>query len=174
MVNPVSIIYYIGSLNQLMKIISASPDFGRALTESEIVDFLTNSKHNAHLGTTDDNGNPNVHPTWYYFDPITGKLYIDTGKHSMKTENLRKNKNIYFCVDDPNPPYKGVKGMGICKIQEDINHNLLIGKKIMLKNLGSIKHPMAQEIIMSEIRAGNGVILEINPTYLSTWDYSQV
>lgn len=173
MVNHVSIIYYLGSLDQIMKIISASPEFGRALTESEIIDFLINSKHNAHIGTTDDNGNPNVHPTWYYFDPKIGKLYIDTGKHSMKTENIRRNKNIYFCVDDPNPPYKGVKGRGICEIQEDINRNVLIAEKIMLKYLGSIEHPIAQEI-MSQVRVGDSVILEISPTYFSTWDYSQV
>ena len=52
----------------MTKIINASPEFGKSLTEQEINDFLASSKLNIHLGTIDDNGYPNVHPTWYYFD----------------------------------------------------------------------------------------------------------
>ena len=39
---------------QLMKILSAAPGFSPELTEQEIIDFLTNSNLNAHLGTLDD------------------------------------------------------------------------------------------------------------------------
>jgi hypothetical protein len=38
------------------------------------------------------------------------KFYIETSKNSKKTENLNRNKMIYYCVDDPNPPYKGFRG----------------------------------------------------------------
>jgi nitroimidazol reductase NimA-like FMN-containing flavoprotein (pyridoxamine 5'-phosphate oxidase superfamily) len=50
------------------------------------------------------------HPTWYYYDPSKEKIYVLTGKQSKKIENLAKNELIYFCVDDPNSPYKGVRG----------------------------------------------------------------
>ena len=33
-----------------------------------------------------------------------------TGKQSKKLENLGKNELIYYCIDDPNSPYKGVRG----------------------------------------------------------------
>jgi hypothetical protein len=35
-----------------------------------------------------------------------------TGRQSKKLENLAKNELIYFCIDDPNSPYKGVRGKG--------------------------------------------------------------
>ena len=123
----------------MIKIINASPEFGKPLTEQEINKFLTHSKLNVHLGTIDDNNYPNVHPTWYYFDSADKKIYVETSKISKKTDNLRKNKNIYFCIDDPNPPYKGVKGRGICRIHDDINYNIPIAEKIMKKYLEPIR-----------------------------------
>ena len=155
----------------MTKIINASPEFGKSLTEQEINDFLASRKLNIHLGTIDDNGYPNVHPTWYYFDSTNKKIYIETSKLSKKTDNLRKNKNLYFCIDDPNPPYKGVKGRGTGRIHDDINHNILIAEKIMTKYLGSMQHSMAQKL-MSFVKNGDSVIIEISPIYFSTWDYS--
>jgi hypothetical protein len=52
-----------------MKILDASPSFGAPLTENEPRDFLiANNKLNIHIGTLDKKGEPNIHPTWYYFD----------------------------------------------------------------------------------------------------------
>jgi len=82
----------------MIKIINASPEFGKALTEQQINEFLTSSKLNVHIGTIDDNNYPNVHPIWYYFDLANKKIYFETSKLSKKTNNLRKNKNIYFCI----------------------------------------------------------------------------
>lgn len=144
----------------MTRIINASPEFGKSLTEQEINDFLTSSKLNIHLGTIDDNGYPNIHPTWYYFDSANKKIYIETSKVSKKIDNLRKNNNLYFCIDDPNPPYKGVKGRGICRIHYDINHNIQIAEKIMTIYLGSTQHPMAQKL-MSFVKNGGSVIIEI-------------
>ncbi|HEX2406241.1 MAG TPA: pyridoxamine 5'-phosphate oxidase family protein [Nitrososphaeraceae archaeon] len=155
----------------MIRIINASPEFGKSLTEQEVNDFLTYSKLNVHLGTIDDKRYPNIHPTWYYFDSANNKLYVETSKLSKKIDNLRKNKNLYFCIDDPNPPYKGVKGKGICRIHDDVTHNILIAEKIMTKYLGNIQHPMAQKL-MSFVKNGDSVILEIILLYFSTWDYS--
>ena len=74
----------------MTRIINASSEFGKSLTEQEINDFLTFSKLNINLGTIDDNGYPNVHPTWYYFDSANKQIYIETSKVSKKIDNLRK------------------------------------------------------------------------------------
>jgi hypothetical protein len=39
-----------------LKILNASPGFGGPLTEDEVVNFLTNSKLNIHIGTVDEKG----------------------------------------------------------------------------------------------------------------------
>ena len=121
-----------------MRIFNASPGFGAPLTEEEVKDFLTNSKLNVHLGTVDEKGDSNIHPVWYYFDNSNNKLYTETSKSSKKTDNLRRNNTIYYCIDEANPPYKGVGGKGKVRIlEEDINHNKPIAEKIIVKLLGS-------------------------------------
>jgi general stress protein 26 len=155
----------------ILKILNASPGFGAPLTENEVVNFLTNSKLNIHIGTVDEKGESNIHPTWYYFDNNNNKFYIETSKQSKKTENLHTNNTIYYCVDEPNIPYKGVRGKGRVKIHEDINHNIPIAEKIMVRYLGSLEHPMAKAL-MSSVKNGDSVILEVSPSYYSTWDYS--
>lgn len=155
-----------------MRIFNASPGFGVPLTENEINNFLRDSKLNIHISTVDKKGEPNIHPTWYYFDTTNNKIYIETSKQSKKTENLNAKNIIYYCVDDPNPPYKGVKGKGKVKIHEDINHNISIAEKIMVRYLGSLAHPMATSL-MTSVKNGDSVILEISPNYYSTWDYSR-
>lgn len=156
----------------MTKIFNASPGFGVQLSEQEITDFLTESILNIHLGTIDDKGHPNVHPAWYYYNPTNGKLYSETSKNAKKTNNLRKNKNVYFCIDKPNPPYKGVRGKGIVDIYEDISFNLPIAEKILIKYLGTLEHPMSKSLINAQ-KEGQSVVLEITPQYFSTWDYSR-
>ena len=93
-------------------------------------------------------------------------------KRTRKTENLNAKNVIYYCVDNPTPPYKGVRGKGRVKIYEDITHNIPIAEKIMVRYLGSLEHPMAISL-MNSVRRGDSVILEVSPSYYSTWDYSK-
>ena len=155
-----------------MRILNASPGFGVPLNEEAIKDFLTNGKLNVHLGTIDEKGDANIHPAWYYYDCSKNKMYVETSKQAKKTYNLRRNENIYFCIDDPNPPYKGVRGKGRVRINEDIDFNIPIAEKIMIRYLGSLEHPMAQALLDAQ-RKGQSVVLEISPKYYSTWDYSK-
>jgi uncharacterized pyridoxamine 5'-phosphate oxidase family protein len=152
-----------------MKILNGSPGLGNPLKENEIRSFL-NSKLNIHIATIDYKGEPTIHPTWYYFDRTSDRFFIETSKNSKKTENLNRNNIIYYCVDDPNPPYKGIRGKGKVKIHQDISYNISIAEKIMVRYLGSLAHPMAN-FLMGSVKNGDSVILEITPDYFSTWDY---
>jgi nitroimidazol reductase NimA-like FMN-containing flavoprotein (pyridoxamine 5'-phosphate oxidase superfamily) len=73
-----------------MRIFNASPGFRAPLTENEVINFLINSKLNIHIGTLDKKGEPNIHPTWYYFDNTNNRFYIETYKKSKKTDNIDK------------------------------------------------------------------------------------
>jgi hypothetical protein len=119
---------------------------------------LKTGKLNIHLGTIDEKGHPNVHPTWFYIDTENNRIYIETSKQGKKTSNLGKNEIVYFCIDDPAPPYKGVRGKGSVKIHEDIHFNVPIAEKIMVRYLGSIEHLMAQALLGMQ-KNGQSVIL---------------
>lgn len=154
-----------------MKILNASPGFGSPMTEDEARNFLSNSKLNIQLGTVDEKGDPNVHPAWYYF--ANNKIYVETSKGSKKVLNIKRKNTIYFCIDDETVPYKGVRGKGVIRISEDVNSNIPIAEKIMIKYTGSLDNKVAK-FLMDAVKAGNSVILEITPSYYSTWDYSKM
>jgi uncharacterized pyridoxamine 5'-phosphate oxidase family protein len=156
----------------MLKILDGSGETGKSLSEQDVKDFLTTKVLNVHLGTVDAYGHANIHPAWYYFDDSKEKIYVETGRHSKKMENLTRNDTIYFCIDDPSPPYKGVRGKGSVKVHSDVNFNVLIAQKIHLRYLGNLEHPMAQELI-DAIKKSQSVVLEISPKYYSTWDYSK-
>jgi hypothetical protein len=125
-----------------------------------------------HIGIVDHKGESNVAPVGYYFDSDSNKIYITTHKNSKKVRNLSSKKIISFCVDDPNPPYKGVRGKGEVKVLEEINYNRSITEKLLMRSLGSLEHPTSKWLL-GEIEKGNEVVLEVSPLYYSTWDYGK-
>jgi general stress protein 26 len=140
--------------------------------QHEINDFLEASKFSVHLGAVNKKGDANIYPAWYLYDSSNNNIYVEGSKQGKKSYNLRKSENVYFCIDDPNPPCKGVRGNGRVKIHQDIDFNFHIAEKIMVKYLGSLEHPVAKTLIDMQ-KKGQSVILEISPKYYSTWDYGK-
>lgn len=156
----------------MLKILNASPGFGAPLGEQDLKEFLTTKVLNLYLGTVDEKGHANIHPVGYYYDPLKNRFYILTAKESKKTHNLSRNETVYFCVDDPNSPYKGIRGKGTARILEEVNFNLDIWERIMARYIGNLEDPMAIAL-KDELKKGNAIVLEISPKYFSTWDYSK-
>jgi PPOX class probable F420-dependent enzyme len=142
------------------------------MTREEIERFL-DSKLNLQLATTDDHGEPNIQPVWFYYDKNGEKLLMTTSKLSRKTQNLRNKPTIYFSIDDENPPYKGVKGKGSAIIVEDPNKTVSHGDSISMKYLGTLDHPIAK-MISEGSKRGDNVVIEITPRFFSTWDYGKM
>lgn len=152
-----------------MKITHASPGIGSALSESQVNEFLKNSKLNLLLGTIDGTDEPNVHPVWYFYE--NGKLYIETSKTAKKAQNVRNNNAVYFCIDDEKIPYKGVRGKASATIIEEISKMLPIAEKIMIKYTGNLENNVAK-FLLDGVKNGSSVLLELEPKYFSTWDHS--
>ncbi len=152
-----------------MKIHNAIPGLSRPLTEEQVREFLVNSKLNLQLGTTDEKGEPNIHPIWYLFE--NERLYIMTPKKSKKARNALRQKLVYFSIDDETFPYKGVKGKADIKLLENTNSNIKIAEKIIIKYMRSLENDLARWIV-AEIRQGNEAVLEINPRFYSAWSFA--
>ena len=152
-----------------MKIHNAIPGLSRPLTEEQVREFLINSKLNLQLGTTDEKGEPNIHPIWYLFE--NERLYIITPKKSKKARNALRQKIVYFSIDDETFPYKGVKGKADIKLLENTNSNIKIAEKIIIKYMRSLENDLARWIV-EEIRQGNEAVLEINPRFYSAWSFA--
>jgi len=76
------------------------------------------------------------------------------------------------CIDDENLPYRGVRGKALVKISTDVEDNIQIAERIMIKYTGDLKNKVAK-MLMSGVEAGKSAILEITPIYYSTWDHSE-
>ena len=156
-----------------MKILNAGPGFSQPMTEDETISFLTSGRRNIYIASLDEKNEPNIHPVWYYFDSSNQKFYIETSKYSKKKKNLENNEMIYFLVDEPHPPYKGVRGKAKIKIHNDIDTVVRICETNMKKYLGSLDHPMAKELI-NLAKKSESVAIEISPLYFSTWDNNKI
>ena len=149
----------------MVRVVNADPEMGTSLTEGEAKEFMTN-RTILHLGTVDSKGEPSVTPVGYYFDSDSNKIYIPTHKNSKKVRNLSNNKIVSFCIDDPNPPYKGVRGKG------EVSIHRFIAEKLLMRSLGSLEHPTSKWLL-GEIEKGNEIVVEISPRYYSTWNYGK-
>jgi len=153
-----------------MKIVHGSPGFGSMLTEEQTIEFLTDKKLNLLLGTVGKNSDPFIHPVWFLYE--NEKLYVETSKTSKKVQNIRHKNMVYFCIDDENLPYRGVRGKALVKISTDVEDNIPIAERIMIKYTGDLENKVAK-MLMDGVRAGQSAILEISPEYYSTWDHSE-
>ena len=153
-----------------MKIVHASPGYGFKLTEEQTIDCLTNKKLNLLLGTVDKNGDPFIHPVWFLYE--NEKLYVETSNTSKKVQNIQHKNIVYFCIDEENLPYMGVRGKALVKVSIDVKDNIPVAERIMIKYTGNLENKVAK-ILMDGVRAGKSAILEINPVYYSTWDHSE-
>jgi len=154
-----------------MKIVAASSSIP-SMTREEAETFLE-SKLVLQIATIDEKGEPNIQPVWFYYDKDLGKLSVITSKFAKKTQNLRNSPTIYFSIDDENPPYKGVKGKGNATILEDPNRIVVQAEKISMKYLGTLDHPAAKEMA-DRSKNGEGVLVEISPSFFSTWDFGKM
>ena len=144
------------------------------MSQPEIDEFLANSKILLRLGTVDLKGDPMIHPVWYHY--TNGKLYLMTYKNSLKVRNMNRKNAVYFSVDTeatPTKPNKGVKGKGTATIVKDAGKSVSISEKIVTKYLGSVDSGLGKGM-MDEVRRGSEVLVEISPSYFSTWDYGKM
>ena len=96
-----------------MRIVKAMPQApGMTLAEAE--DFLAKQKTPMRLGTVDSDGDPQIHPVWYYFN--SGRLYLMSDKSVRKIQNIKGKSTVYFSIDTDETPNKGVKGKGTAQI----------------------------------------------------------
>ena len=155
----------------MMRILHGSPGFGGMLSEVQTINFLSSSKRTLVLGTVDATGHVNMHPVWYVYE--NGRMYVETDKESLKVRNVRANPGAYYCIDDDDPvkPYKGVRGKAKVRIIEDLKTIRPITVNIVTKYTGGVDNKIAKRIL-GGVDDNGSVLLELEPTYYSTWDHS--
>ena len=136
------------------------------MSEKELDEFLKNGRM-LKIASIRDN-KPHVTPIWYVYQ--NGKFYISTSSKTRKVKNLKKNKNVAFCLDvgEAFADVKAVVGSGTAQIVTDPKLASDVDAKIKIKYLGSTDHPIAKKL--AEL---DDTVIEITPSLKISWDYSK-
>ena len=118
------------------------------------------------LATLDKNNTPHIVPVWYIYS--SKKIFIGTNMHTQKANNLKKNKQVAFCVDVGinAPNIFGVMGKGNANLIKDKIKVKKIATKILLRYFKNMKNKSAVELLED-----TDCIIEIIPEKISKWSY---
>jgi len=118
------------------------------------------------LATIDNKITPHIVPVWYKYS--SKKIYIGTNTRTKKVKNIRKNRNVAFCVDVGinSPNIYGLNGQGIANLILDNTRVKKIATNILLKYFKNMKTKSAIELLED-----TNCIIEIVPKKFVRWNY---
>jgi len=118
------------------------------------------------LATIDQSGNPHIVPVWYLYSGR--KFYIGTNTKTQKAKNVKRNRQVSFCIDVGihSPKIYGVMGRGTAKIVLDKNTVSRLAKRILKRYYRTLENKSAKELLDE-----TDCIIEISPKKLSVWSY---
>ena len=118
------------------------------------------------LSTIEKDKMPHIVPVWYVYR--AKKIYIGTNTRTQKIKNIKKNKNVAFCVDVGmrSPDIYGVLGQGKANLILENSKVKRIAKKILLRYFRSMKNKSAIELLND-----TDCLIEIVPTKFLVWSY---
>ena len=118
------------------------------------------------LATIDQSGNPHIVPVWYLYSGR--KFYIGTNTKTQKAKNVKRNRQVSFCIDVGihSPKIYGVMGRGTAKIVLDKNTVSRLAKRILKRYYRTLENKSAKELLDE-----TDCIIEILPKKLSVWSY---
>ena len=110
-------------------------------------------------------GWPMIIPLWFKF--LIDRFYCATQQNAKIISYLKKDARCAFEISSENPPYRGIRGQGKTIIKKELGIEILetvIEKYIEKKNANLRKYLLK--------RKENEVAIEIIPTKVFYWDYS--
>lgn len=148
-----------------MKYLLAKNSEAQNLILTPIIMSLEEQRIPIRIGCISTNGYPCVLSLW--FSIIGGRIYCATKKNAKIVEYLEKNSVCGFEIASDKPPYRGIRGNGICTIKPKDGKNIL--SLLIRKYLGQ-KNPKLEKSLLNN--SDKEVALEIVPNQVFHYDYT--
>jgi hypothetical protein len=132
--------------------------------KSQIDSFLQGSTFPLRLACVGDDGFPRVVSVWYGYDGH--RLRCVSHRSSQLVGLLEKCDRVGFELAPNEPPYHGVRGQGIARLDKDANGEVL--SEMLRRYLGDTDSKLGNWLLS---RAEDEVLITIEPLRLFTWDY---
>ena len=132
---------------------------------TEVKTYLEQAKIPLRLACKTKSGWPMAVSLW--FKHQNGKLYCATQKSARLVAYLQNDPRCAFEIAADLPPYCGVRGQAIARVDESIGPNVL--EQLLVRYLGGVDSALAQSLIA---KSENEVAIILKPVKIFTWDFS--
>ena len=109
-------------------------------------------------------GHPLLVSLW--FVPLEGKLWCATQRSAHLVTLLRQDPRCAFELALESPPYRGVRGPGMARLNDDRGEEVL--QLLIDRYLGDSSSQLARYLLG---RVENETAISIEPQTLTSWDY---
>lgn len=133
---------------------------------SQVENYLTTSNFPMRVACIGQDSFPRVVSVWFGYDD--GRLLCVSHRSSQLVKLLRKNERVGFEVAPNEPPYYGVRGQGIAKLDSDAQGTVL--RSMLERYLGGTNSSLADWLLS---RAEDEMLISIEPSRIFSWDYRE-
>jgi hypothetical protein len=118
------------------------------------------------LSCVDPAGSPRVFSLWYL--RRGGEICCSTQAGSVIARGLAANPRCGFEIAGDSPPYRGVRGRGLARVEAQPPEEIL--RLLIRRYLGDEESSLARWLLG---RRDSEVTIRVSPTHLYSWDYTR-
>ena len=131
----------------------------------EMAHYLNNVKIPIRIACITRSGWPVVISLWFQYE--NGLLYCATQRSAKVVSYLQNEPRCGFEIAEDRPPYCGIRGQAIAKIDGSLGAKVL--GKLLVRYLGNKDNDLAKKLLA---KSDNEVALVLEPKQIFTWDFS--
>jgi len=128
--------------------------------------FLTNLRIPLRLACKTKSGWPMAVSLWYLYDD--GHLFCATQQSARVISYLEHDSRCAFEISADLPPYCGVRGQAIARIDHELGAEIL--EQLLIRYLGDTDNQLAT-LLLAKSKTEVAVVLE--PKRIFSWDFTQ-
>jgi hypothetical protein len=117
-----------------------------------------------HLGVTEPNGTPLVHPVWYTWESDHFLLHLEAT--SRKHRAISAQPIVYFVIDEAS--LVGVRGKATATLDPD-RHRLRAVLQAQCHRYGRPEGSDTHRLVFGLLERGGLLLVVLTPHYLATW-----
>ena len=136
------------------------------MLSNNIENYLNQIKIPLHLSCTTKSGWPIGLSLWYLYND--GYIYCATQKSARVVKYLINDHRCSYEVSSDQPPYCGVRGQAVARIDYTLGPKVL--ELLLIRYLGGLDSPLAENLLK---KSSSEVAIVLTPKNVFTWNYTE-